>query len=293
MAAFSARFTYANVVATMALFIALGGSSYAAVQLSAGSVQSRHIKNGQVKTADLANGAVTTAKVADGSLLGADFARGQLLAGPQGPRGLPGAGGVQGDAGATGLTGAKGDKGDEGDACLASDPACRGPQGDTGPAGPGGKATAVFRNNVADPTIGAAIVSVIDLKALNGQGGGRELVLTAPGLILATANLDVRRFANGTQASSVACSLSLSSDNTTYRVMGNPGGVRGHVPLTTDVNVPPSTLIALTGSSTATGAAAAVPAGTYDVRVACGLTGGPGTDIRLQQANLVVWSVPV
>ena len=48
--------TYANVTATMAVFIALGGTSYAAVQLANNSVRSKHIVNGQVKGADLDNG---------------------------------------------------------------------------------------------------------------------------------------------------------------------------------------------------------------------------------------------
>ena len=50
--------SYANVVATIALFAALGGSSYAAVKLSRDSVRSGHIKNGQVKTVDVADGSL-------------------------------------------------------------------------------------------------------------------------------------------------------------------------------------------------------------------------------------------
>src|SRR4051794_27501874 len=46
------RLSYANVVATLALFIALGGSGYAAVEL----------RDGQVKTRHLAKNAVTGAK---------------------------------------------------------------------------------------------------------------------------------------------------------------------------------------------------------------------------------------
>lgn len=42
------RLTYANVMATIAVFVALGGSSYAAVQLSKGSVATKHLKNGAV-----------------------------------------------------------------------------------------------------------------------------------------------------------------------------------------------------------------------------------------------------
>jgi hypothetical protein len=81
------RLSYANVVATLALFIALGGSSYAAIKITG--------KN--VKDASL-----TSADVKDRSLLSKDFKAGQLPAGPQGSQG------AQGAAGATGATGSPG-----------------------------------------------------------------------------------------------------------------------------------------------------------------------------------------
>lgn len=104
MARLSARLTYANVVASLALFVALGGSGYAAVKLSKNSVGSKQIKNGQVKNADLAKNAVTSSKVKDGSLLSADFKHGQLLAG------APGATGPKGDTGRQGPQGADGSR---------------------------------------------------------------------------------------------------------------------------------------------------------------------------------------
>jgi hypothetical protein len=90
----------AMVVALMALFVAVGGSSYAAVQLSRDSVLSRHIKNGEVKRADLAKNAVGSRQDADGSLLAADFKAGRLSAGPRGAQGIPG---PKGDSAATSL----------------------------------------------------------------------------------------------------------------------------------------------------------------------------------------------
>lgn len=51
------RLSYANLMATAAVFIALGGGAYAAA-LANNSVKSKHIADGQVKTPDLANGAV-------------------------------------------------------------------------------------------------------------------------------------------------------------------------------------------------------------------------------------------
>jgi hypothetical protein len=103
--------SYANVMATVAVFVALGGSGYAAVTLSKNSVGSKQIKNGAVKNADLAKNAVTSNKVKNGSLLSADFKPGQLVAGapgatgPQGPKGDPGAAGATGAKDDTGATG--------------------------------------------------------------------------------------------------------------------------------------------------------------------------------------------
>jgi hypothetical protein len=73
------RLTYANAMATIAVFVALGAGAYAA-GLAPDSVKSRHIVNGQVKDGDLAGDAVSSLKVADGSLLGADFAPGEVPA---------------------------------------------------------------------------------------------------------------------------------------------------------------------------------------------------------------------
>jgi hypothetical protein len=94
------RLTFANVVSVLALFVALGGTSYAAVQLSKGQVKKKH----------LAADAVVSKKVKDGSLLGKDFKPGELPAGaqgpagPQGPAGLQGPQGPKGDAGSPGTT---------------------------------------------------------------------------------------------------------------------------------------------------------------------------------------------
>src|SRR3954453_21723387 len=74
------KLTYANVVATLALFLALGGGAYAAFKLPKNSVGSKQIKKN----------AVRTSKVKPGSLLANDFKPGQLPRGPQGVRGLRG-----------------------------------------------------------------------------------------------------------------------------------------------------------------------------------------------------------
>ena len=89
---------YANVASTLALVIALGGTSYAAVALPKNSVGSKQLKAE----------AVTSSKVKDRTLLSEDFKAGQLPAGPRGPLGAPGAPGPKGDTGAAGNQGVPG-----------------------------------------------------------------------------------------------------------------------------------------------------------------------------------------
>jgi hypothetical protein len=85
-----------TIIALLALFISLGGTTYAAVNLPANSVGTRQLKNGAVSGEKLRNDAVSSSKVKNGSLLAKDFKPGQLPAGPRGPRGLPGATGQRG-----------------------------------------------------------------------------------------------------------------------------------------------------------------------------------------------------
>ncbi len=84
------KLTYANVVATLALFLALsGGAVYAASKIHSNdiakkAVKSRNIAKGAVKRTKIANGAVNSAKVADGSLTSSDLTEGaRILASPQ------------------------------------------------------------------------------------------------------------------------------------------------------------------------------------------------------------------
>jgi hypothetical protein len=101
-----ARLTFANCVSLVALFVALGGTSYA---VATGSIDSREIKNNTVRSKDLRNnnvrgkdirnGTVRSRDVGNSSLLARDFAPGQL---PQGAQGAQGAQGPQGPAGVVG-----------------------------------------------------------------------------------------------------------------------------------------------------------------------------------------------
>lgn len=81
------RFSYANVMATLAVFVALGGAAYAAVVLPRNSVKAKQIAANAVKRPEVAAGAVAGPEVVNGSLVAEDFAPGELPAGEQGPPG--------------------------------------------------------------------------------------------------------------------------------------------------------------------------------------------------------------
>src|SRR3954453_20893132 len=91
------------VVALIALFVAMGGTGYAAL-----TVTGKNVKNSSLTGADIKNNSVGSTDIKDGNLLAKDFKAGQLPAGqggqvPAGPQGR------KGDKGATGpSTGAAG-----------------------------------------------------------------------------------------------------------------------------------------------------------------------------------------
>lgn len=82
--------TYANVMSTVSVFIALGGTSYAVASLPKNSVGERQLRSK----------AVTSAKIRDGAVTAADLAPGAAKTGPRGPRGATGDPGAPGAAGA-------------------------------------------------------------------------------------------------------------------------------------------------------------------------------------------------
>jgi hypothetical protein len=147
--------TYANVVSSFALFLALGGVSYAAVALPKGSVGSAQIKAA----------AVTGAKIKNGQVAARDLAKG--VRSSLAKAGTPGA------PGGTGPQGPKGDKGDVGPA--------------TGPAG--GDLTGTF----PDPVIGAARVTagkLADGAVVASKLGVISVVESAPVGVASGANVD-------------------------------------------------------------------------------------------------------
>ena len=73
----------AMIVALIALFVALGGTAYAAATIGSGqiideSIKSQDIKNGEVKNADLGTDAVGSGKISDGQVKAADIANGAV-----------------------------------------------------------------------------------------------------------------------------------------------------------------------------------------------------------------------
>jgi hypothetical protein len=165
----------ATLIALLALFVALGGSSYAALQVPRGSVGTKQLKNN----------AVTSPKVRNNSLLLRDFRASQRarLRGERGPQGVPGPAGAAGAAG---------------------------PAGPAGPAGAPGSAIAFARvdaNGIVDPAVssGIAVLSTgSGTYCLDRTGGAvRNFVTTVDDVALPNGNTVV---ATGTARSAAIVS---------------------------------------------------------------------------------------
>jgi len=205
----------------IALFISLGGVSYAAVQLPKASTGtggapyvaiqaptvatalphvsvdggvpyvSTTLAKNSVGTAQIKNEAVTAAKIRAGSLLARNFAAGQL---PQGLQGLPGAAGSDGapgpegpagEAGPPGQAAARGATGAKGEAGSRGATGATGPKGEGGPKGLPGTSilsTAIPSGSSVYGTFGTATVWPTE--------PGQALTLTAAFPIPAAAPVD-------------------------------------------------------------------------------------------------------
>jgi hypothetical protein len=104
----STRVTYANVVATLALFVALGGTSYAVKQLGSNDIRDNSIRSRDVRDNSLGSG-----DIHNGSLALRDFKPSQR------PRGTRGKTGARGPRGRTGKTGKRGKTGKTGPAGIS------------------------------------------------------------------------------------------------------------------------------------------------------------------------------
>jgi hypothetical protein len=184
MRAIRQRLTYANVIATVALFLALGGAAVAATQLPRNSVGT-----GQLKA-----GAVTAGKIAK-------KARNQLR-GSRGPAGPQGKTGAKGPKGATGNTGARGAQGEAG----------------TGPAfevfatnkAIGSGASAIAAQNLAAGayvvSANVAIISTGPTEVTCTLNGGGEAVGYVESGAPTTLSLSVTRNISGAGNATLTCS---------------------------------------------------------------------------------------
>jgi len=88
----SEKLTYANVTATIALFVALGGTSYAAIKLPRNSVGATQIATGAVRSAEIKDRSVGLRDISTGARTSLRGQRGLAGSpGPQGPAGPPAA----------------------------------------------------------------------------------------------------------------------------------------------------------------------------------------------------------
>ena len=110
------RLSYANVMATAAVFMALGGSAWAVAANSVGpkqikknavrakhvkknAVRAKHVKKNQIRTRHIRNGGVTEVKLADGAATGAKIDESTLGTVPSAALALGVADGAVGNAG--------------------------------------------------------------------------------------------------------------------------------------------------------------------------------------------------
>jgi hypothetical protein len=167
--------TYANVMATVAVFVALGGSSYAAIK-----VTGRNVKDSSLTGKDVKNSSLTTSDVKNASLLAVDFKSGQLPVGGRGP------------AGPQGLRGEPGDDGDPGQpatrlwAVINSDGSTARQSGVTSSAAaaPSGTYAVTFDRDVS----GCSYQVTSGGPAVPGEVLAQPLTADANGVFVATAN---------------------------------------------------------------------------------------------------------
>ena len=156
-------------VAYLALFVALGGSAYAAA-----TITGDQIKDGTVTGRDVKNRSLGTSKLTAKAL--ASLAS---RPGPPGAAGAPGAKGDKGDKGDPGAPGTAGAKGDRGPAGVAGPQGQQGQQGPQGPQGfngsPGQNGVSGWSYHTAGVTIDPDTYDDVSVDCPDGKkalGGG-------------------------------------------------------------------------------------------------------------------------
>jgi hypothetical protein len=181
-----AHLTYANVMATVAVFLALGGVGYAATALPRNSVGPKQLR---------AN-AVTSGKVSNRTLKRIDFATKELAA----------LTGKQGAAGAQGATGPQG------------------PKGDAGPPGPTA-GRFVSRNNVGT-ALAASFAKVMDLASLHDEAGDHQITVGFTARITVSGSVEVANMAASANSARCDVQISNGTGpENGYATMHNPGGL--------------------------------------------------------------------
>jgi hypothetical protein len=189
-----------NAVGYVALFAALGGTSYAAVNLKPGSVNSAAIARGAVIHSKLAARSVTETNLVKHSLTTSVFKAGTLnkLAG------------VNGEAGGAGPTGPAG---------------ANGKAGPTGPAGADGNASIVMRSQAGGSVTAPHGASTdIPLSGATWTQGANDLNLIAGSVTIKTPPSCTGSFGN---------SVLVSVDGTTATF-----GVAPYAPASSSITVP-------------------------------------------------------
>ena len=158
--------TYANVMATVAVFLALGGTSYA---VATGSIDSRELKNNTVRSRDIRNNDVRSRDVRNGSLLAGDFKAGELPAGPRGPQGAGGAQGAQGPPGISGLQKVIGQSANNSNSGKSATATCPAGKRAIGSGGQVGGLSGAFPNELANVVI--TFIEPSDENAVPGSVG--------------------------------------------------------------------------------------------------------------------------
>ena len=168
-----AHLTFSNVVACLALFIALGSTSYAAIVITG-----TNVKDSSLTGRDIRNRSLTSSDFA-GPLTGPR--------GPAGPAGQNGSTGGQGPAGpagqnATGTkgeTGATGAKGDAGATGANGDTGATGADGATGPAGAVGPSASAAAERTTSLSMNDGTSSEVLSASIVAPAGTAALVITA------------------------------------------------------------------------------------------------------------------
>jgi hypothetical protein len=166
-------------VGLVALMFAVGGTSYAAVQLPSHSVGTVQLRNGAVTRPKLSINAVSSREVKDHSLLAHDFKPGQLPAGahgvrgPTGLQGPTGSQGLRGPVGPQGVAGPTGPKGDSFDTRLPSGKTLRGTYEVTGTASSqGGQFAAISETYAAELASAPRLHMIADQATQPGECQG-------------------------------------------------------------------------------------------------------------------------